>query len=731
MIPKAVSILFGAGLTVAAAWSLGRLALRRVRTPLYGDEFHLLAFFTGAPLLSLALFVLGMARAWYDATFWVLGLALVGAGWLWGARPAEKGSKYPRWFLAVYIPFAVCYLIVAMSPEISPDGSGYHLGIVGTYYRAHAMTPIFTQMYANLSMGVEMLFLMAYAFGRHSAAALVHCAFLLALPLLMVCWGRRQQMLNAASAGALFFFCSPVVYADGTSAYIDVAVAAGIFALFYLLQLWKADREAGWLPVIGMMAGFGYATKYTAFLAVPFACWVVWRTLRKLKEAWIKPLVVVAGCALVMILPWVLRNAAWLHNPFSPLLNAWFPNPFVHVSFEREYAEFMRNYGMQNLWEIPLEVTFRGRVLCGLTGPLYLLGPVALLALRHPAGRAVAGTALLFLLPFPLNIGTRFLIPALPFVSLALAIALARWKWVLIPLTFAHAAASAPPVVSLYSDPQAWRVVQIPLKQALRIESEASWLGGLAPSYRIARMVENATQPGAVIYTLTPFSESYTTREVRTSFQSAEGERLRDALWMPLVQDSQANRAWDFRFPARTLRRIRLVQTGTGTRDLWSIHEVRVYNDERELPRAPEWRLTASPFPWDIRLAFDNSPVTRWKSWEHIRSGMWVQVDFGKTGTVSRVRLETSTDQYGVRVHLEGDPGEGTWVRVGGEPEQSDLIPRLGLRRMATEELRRAGVTHLLVTGGDFGYDDYEREIDLWGFERAGEIDDSRLYRLK
>jgi hypothetical protein len=36
-------------------------------------------------------------------------------------------------------------------------------------------------MYAQLSQGIELLFLMAFSFGRHSAAALVHYAFLLAL----------------------------------------------------------------------------------------------------------------------------------------------------------------------------------------------------------------------------------------------------------------------------------------------------------------------------------------------------------------------------------------------------------------------------------------------------------------------------------------------------------------------------------------------------------------------
>ena len=78
-----------------------------------------------------------------------------------------------------------------MAPEISPDGSTYHLGLVGRYIRERGFHRITTSMYANLSQGVEMLFVPPFAFGRHSAAAMVHFAFLLALPLAIALYARR------------------------------------------------------------------------------------------------------------------------------------------------------------------------------------------------------------------------------------------------------------------------------------------------------------------------------------------------------------------------------------------------------------------------------------------------------------------------------------------------------------------------------------------------------------
>ena len=120
--------------------------------------------------------------------------------------PAERLpelSVFWRRMLWLAAPFTILYLSNAMAPEASPDGSSYHLGLVARYYREHAMAPVTTNMYAALSQGMEMLFLSAYAVGRHSAAAMVHFTYLLALPWLMICFGRRYAMPGAGVTAAL------------------------------------------------------------------------------------------------------------------------------------------------------------------------------------------------------------------------------------------------------------------------------------------------------------------------------------------------------------------------------------------------------------------------------------------------------------------------------------------------------------------------------------------------
>ena len=83
-----------------------------------------------------------------------------------------------RFLALVGLLYGGLYLIHAAAPEISPDGVAYHLGLVRRYYGAHGFPAITTNIYAYLSQGAEMLYLFAYAVGRHSAAKLVHLSFL-------------------------------------------------------------------------------------------------------------------------------------------------------------------------------------------------------------------------------------------------------------------------------------------------------------------------------------------------------------------------------------------------------------------------------------------------------------------------------------------------------------------------------------------------------------------------
>ena len=315
----------------------------------------------------------------------------------------------------------------------------------------------------------------------------------------------------------------------------------------------------------------------------------------------------------------------------------------------------MRNYtGLKSHWEIPLEVTTRGTVLCGLLGPVFLLAPLALFALREPAGRQLLLAAAVFGATYAGNIGTRFLIPAAPFLSLAMGLVFARASGIAPMVVLFHALVSWPSNIKVYSDPHAWRLEKIPLRQALRIESEESYLNFKMPGYAIARMIEEMVPPGERVFALSPVAQSYTSREVLVAYQAAFNHTVGDILWTPMIPDYHPTWLLQFQFPKERLRKVRVVQTAAGGPDHWNVAELRVFDGGRELPRAPRWRLRARPNPWDVQMAFDNSPVTRWRSWQELFPGMFMEVDFGRTEQVDSVRVECSHDQYKIRLRLEG-----------------------------------------------------------------------------
>ncbi|HZO52235.1 MAG TPA: hypothetical protein VFB63_05945 [Bryobacteraceae bacterium] len=735
--PFAVYILFGATLTALGCWALGSLLLQKLGVALYRQERPWVAFLCGAPVLSTLVFFLTAGQVLYKGTILAVVLAALAACWrteAWRARgesfkPLGRGVTIGAWLLAA--PFVLLTFTHAMAPEMSPDGSAYHLGLVARYYREHGFHRYTLSIYGFLSQGLEMLFLSAYAFGRHSAAALVHWCFLVTLPMLMIAHGRRFGYPQAAVGGALFCFFSPVVGLDGASAYNDVAVACVLFGVFHLTEIWVATRQRGLIVLIGLLAGFAFAAKYTAFLAVPYAVLrIVW-TLRRDRRPWLKTAAVVCALALIMAGPWLVKNALWTGNPVAPFFNRWFPNPYVTVDFEREYGEHMRNYhGLKSHWEIPLEITLRGLVLCGLLGPLFLLSPLALLALRDPVGGRLLPAALVFGSVYAANIGTRFLIPAAPFVSLALALVFVRVKWLLAVAVLAHAVTSWPDVIKTYSHQYAWRLDRIWWKPALRIEKEEGFLTRLWPSYTVARLLDATVPPGDRVLTFNQVSEAYTSRDVMVAYQSAEGTRLGAILWTPLIAEYKPVRALDFQFPAKALRSVRLVQTAAHELDQWHLSEVRLYAGKRELPRETNWRLRAKPFPWTVQAAFDGSELTKWQSNQSLFPGMFVEVDLGTTRTVDRVWAQSPAVEQNSRVRLEGLDAGGTWVVLAPEPVVRELPPPLGLRRAAIEELKRSGVRWFLTAKGDFATDDFAARKQEWGVTLVGQANEVYLYRF-
>ena len=777
--PAAINILFGASFTIATCWALGTLLMRRLALPLYRLEERLLAFVTGSACLSAIVFVLCLLKLAHKGVFLVLGLVILtwafrsGAYRAHGKEFAPLGWLWKLCFLTVFGFFTYLYFFNAMAPEMSPDGMAYHLATVAKYYRAHGFTLIQSNFYSNLSQGVELLFLYAFAFGRHSAATLVHFAFLVTLCLLLLAYGRRIGRPEVGVAGALFFYASPIVGRDGTVAYVDVALAAVLFSLFYVLQIWLEDPHPHLLAPIGILGGFGFAIKYTALLALPYALgivvWKLWRTGKPI----LRPALTVALLAGLSIVPWMAKNWISVGDPVAPFANRLFPNPYVHVSFEDDWLKYERLYTLTSYWQMPLELTVSGNLLTGLFGPLFLLTPLALLSLRFREGRQLLLAGGTFALPYIANIGTRFLIPAAPFLSLAIALAFAKKSapdpsllrdslgsekdatgaakqesntpgrrrrsvlrefpgtWLLLALVLGHAVSCWPNVLNRYCGGYAWRILRIPVKAALRIEPEGVYLARSSFEYNIAQMLEKSVPRTERVFAFSQTGESYTSREVLSRYTAALNESIGRILWTPLFDGMQPTRIIQFEFPAREVQRIRVRQTVRCTTAIWSVAELRVFRSSRELPRAPEWRLSANPNPWEVQMAFDNSGVTEWRTWQIAEPGMWLQVDFGRPESIDKVVLESPGDDDQTKSVLEAMNASGNWAALSAKPQESRRPVNHSLRWEAAQDVKALGIRYVLVIGDDIHPEDFQHNAALWGMKCVGTVGSARLYHIE
>jgi hypothetical protein len=335
------------------------------------------------------------------------------------------------------------------------------------------------------------------------------------------------------------------------SAYNDVALATCIFAVFYLLQVNNQEYSDNLLILCGLIAGFCYAVKYPGGLVLPFAA--VFLRGRGLTRF--------APAAALTALPWMLRNGWWLGNPFAPFFNHWFPNPYYSAEAEASYLHDLRVVnGLQHWWQAPFDLTVHGAKLPGFLGPVFLLCPFALLALRFSQGRRLLVAAAVLAVPALLNPGARFLIPALPFLALAMGIATENSPGVLPGLAAFHVLLAFPAVMPAYCADWAWRIRESPVRVALGLSPELPYIERYLPDYWINAALEREHGKQQKIYSIAGRPEAYSDRRIIVSYESAEGIRATQCLFRPDAAATLKSMGIgfvlfndDFRFPGLTL----------------------------------------------------------------------------------------------------------------------------------------------------------------------------------
>ena len=753
-------ILAGAALTLVTAQLLGLTLLHVLdRTLFSGLERVVFGLAVGSACLSSLVFLLCALGIASMSSF--LGISAAGAlAYLkWGRRGTGKWSlqlhggldKLSLWFFGVVVlAYAGVGFIYALAPEVSSDGAGYHLGLVRRYHNDHGFSAITTSIYAFLSQGAEMLYLFAYSVGRHSAAKLVHFSFLIATVLALLCFGRRFNQPTAAFVAAILYLCAPVVGMDAASTYNDCALAFFVFLTFYALLVWLDRPSKAALVVAGALAGFCFAIKYTGFVAplgvTGVVLWHGWTARRKWNHV-VRDTVVVVAIAGIFIAPWLVKNMVVVGNPVAPFFNELFSNPYVTVSWERDYGYrqrhlngFAANGNWHDYLSAPLEVTAWGGKVQSIIGPVFLLFPIGLLGWRRAEGRAALLAAVLAGLPWFANVGARFLIPALPLAALAIGVGLAalpRRAAVVssLAVVFAHALLSWPWLIPSWHPSWLWRLKPpLPWQHALRLAPEGEYLEHHLSRYGVARKIEELAGPKSRVLSLVHLPEAYMDTEVLVYYQAALNERLFRTLFMAINENVRPTRSLVVDLPREPLTGFRVVQTNTHERAHWSVSELILRNGQTDVQLPPDRRVHADPLPWDASNILDGDRFSWWDSGEPLRPGMRIEVEWRDPLTLTEAELIYARNQYFLAFEFQARLAGGRWRQIQAEPVKSEFsVSGDALKRWAGKQLSRHGIDFLVtdVTGG--GPNVVAPEIDKdptsWGLREVFRDGTRRLYR--
>lgn len=667
---------------IGSAYSLGRAVTRR-------NDIYCLA--AGSGLLSLCIYALALSGLAKASALGVLGGLALASSW---NVPRPQWRRPSGEWLAI-LPFATLYISHAIGPEIQPDAAGYHLGLTAEWLRSGKL-PDRAGFYEVLPQGMEMLFGMAMAFGGMSAAKLVHLAFFFAcLPLI-------RQLSGSTAAAALFFFI-PLAAVSGASAYTDVAQVFFLLAALGLLTEERALES-------GFSAGMAYAAKITGLLAIPvLGLWLAIRGEHRRLPAFL------VGAAAVVI-PWMGR-AVWLaQNPLAPASNRLFPNDVFHPGTDAAFSASV-NAGLPPWSETPWVLAVEGFRLQGLFGPVFLFVPLlALAAGRDEKGRRFLIASLVFMLPWLMNPGARFLLPGAAFACLAVGVA---WRpRILWPLAVLHAVLALPPVMDRYTHPQAWRL--------------RGWTTNMPEGYLDAvNLVKRHVPPSERLLTLHGVPFAYLDQVPLGPYSSREFDQVADTLFQAAGKPSprvELNAAWPLEF-ARAVR-VRCAQPDPQVP--WSVIDMQPQRASQAIAVQRNWFVDAWPVPGWAPLAADQNIATRWQTWLPSPAGAYAELRFDRPVPLDGVAvlLENYEPRLDVQLYVQ-DIRERWSPRAFQVEGVSPSLPR----KAAGAYLRARGLSWVLVKDGVESFDTIGQALrmapEAWGVEPVGRADNVWLFRVR
>ncbi len=368
---------------------------------------------------------------------------------LWRRLPAAARAALHRlrgWRAVLGAAALLPFGLLPLYPPIAFDATLYHLpyakGFVasgGVPFLRDLRFPVFPQ--AN-----EMLFALVMLFAPDVAAHGVQWLMTMLTGALVWAWARDAfSSVTAGWLAAAVFLGNPLVVYLAGNAYLEAGLTLFITAALYAARRWRGTGERRWLALAAAFAATAADTKYLGLFVLGVIGLVV--LLGRLpawpaRARW-RSVLLFGVVAAALLAPWYGRIYAWTGNPFFPFFpqtfgaGAWAPirfHSFLAPSRSPGGAPIGREgvlgSRLVDLVRLPYDPGVRaGQVQRPAANLAVLSGRAPVGSAGGGAGRPAAAPCWPWRPPTPSPAwrspaDARYLVPALPLLSLAAAGAL-------------------------------------------------------------------------------------------------------------------------------------------------------------------------------------------------------------------------------------------------------------------------------------------------------------------
>jgi len=423
--------------------------------------------------------------------------------------------------LAILLPLVFSFLLTLVPPFEAFDALLYHLAQPARILQDGGLRVVDNVpfWFPNLT---ENVYLWALGMGSERAAQIIHFSWATLSTLLLWHWAVKVWNIEIGCKSLLLLATIPSLPMLASWAYADMALAYYAVAALYIITINETAATTAWLHVAGIMAGFAMGAKYTSFV-LPLACGLLLLFKRPFGKAF-SSAAQFSFIALSIALPWYVRNAVVMGNPFYPFV---FGGRFWDGFLSDWYADAGTGIGWRALqiFMLPLnavlgyrDVTFSdGRI-----GPLFLiLAPftfwILLSRTRRDSAqdlslRAIGLFSLLSFAAWTFGVinssalwQARLLFPALMILALPTALgwdALNQFDTSNLRISFLINALIAIVITLTIFDNGIFVLQRNPLAVALGAQSRQRYIERVNPSYAALIQVMDTLPADAYVYSL-------------------------------------------------------------------------------------------------------------------------------------------------------------------------------------------------------------------------------------